>query len=206
MFVAVRTGRDGSPVDARAWLTHLIQPYLLGHDLSRLVNRLSPLDSDPESLDDLGEISPFAGRRGNCVAEPVTQVSKCRAGVRLLAVSKRDGQGSPTPSDQAYRKLATVDRHNSGSRPMQRATTVGDHSWDRPELGLGSQWRTRGATICLALMTEWLPLHSPLAVDTPHWNRTARHGVEFDRGPPGGPSAVECERGGLRSVHLIRHD
>ena len=142
----------------------------------------------------------------NCVAEPVTQVSKCRAAVRLLAVSKRDGQGSPTPSDQAYRKLSTVDRHNSGSRPMQRATTVGDHSWDRPELGLGSQWRTRGATICLALMTEWLPLHSPLAVDTPHWNRTARHGVEFDRGPPGGPSAVECERGRPRSVHLIRHD
>ena len=58
----------------REWLAHLIQPYLLGHDLSRLVNRLSPLDSDPESLDDLGEFSPFAGKLRCGTSDPSVEV------------------------------------------------------------------------------------------------------------------------------------
>lgn len=57
----------------KAWLAHLGQPYPLTHDLSRLIDRVSLLDSEVQSFDDLAEFSPFAGRLRYGASDPSVQ-------------------------------------------------------------------------------------------------------------------------------------
>lgn len=57
----------------KAWLAHLGQSYPFTHDLSRLIDRLSPLDSEAGTFEDLAEFSPFAGRLRYGISGPTAQ-------------------------------------------------------------------------------------------------------------------------------------
>lgn len=57
----------------KAWLAYLGQSYPFTHDLSRLIDRLSPLDSAAGAFEDLAVFSPFAGRMRYGISDPTAQ-------------------------------------------------------------------------------------------------------------------------------------